>query len=95
MLVSFLSPTGMSLTKLSLARSNVIIPGQGEFSEWLPGWGRETRKLFFKVYVQLVIFERHVVNSWLGIRNVLVNGHIRAYVSSHFLVTVNFTFDYW
>jgi hypothetical protein len=27
----FLSPAGMSLTKLSLAGNNLIIPGQGEF----------------------------------------------------------------
>jgi hypothetical protein len=27
----FLSPAGMSLTKLSLARNNLQIPGQGEF----------------------------------------------------------------
>jgi hypothetical protein len=29
----FLSPAGMSLTKLSLARKNKIIPGQGEFGK--------------------------------------------------------------
>ncbi len=29
--VIFLSPAGMSLTKLSLAGNNPIIPGQGEF----------------------------------------------------------------
>jgi hypothetical protein len=29
-LVSFPSPGGMSLTKLSLAENNLIIPGQGE-----------------------------------------------------------------
>jgi hypothetical protein len=27
----FSSPAGMSLTKLSMARNNLIIPGQGEF----------------------------------------------------------------
>jgi hypothetical protein len=30
-LTIFPSPTGMSLTKLSLARNNIIIPGQREF----------------------------------------------------------------
>jgi hypothetical protein len=30
-LTIFLSPAGMSVTKLSLARNNLIIPGQGEF----------------------------------------------------------------
>ncbi len=36
----FPSPAGMSLTKLSLGGN---IPGQGEFSQWHPGWGRENR----------------------------------------------------
>jgi hypothetical protein len=31
MLLIFPSPTGMSLTKLSLDRKNLIIPRQGEF----------------------------------------------------------------
>jgi hypothetical protein len=30
---SFLSPAGMSLTKLSLTGNNLIIPGQGEFGK--------------------------------------------------------------
>ncbi len=30
-IVFFPSPAGMSLTKLSLAGNNLIIPGQGEF----------------------------------------------------------------
>ncbi len=30
-LAIFLSPAGMSLTKLTQARNNFIIPGQGEF----------------------------------------------------------------
>ncbi len=40
----------MSLTKLSLAGKNLIIPGQGEFGKWLPGWGRESCLHFFTVY---------------------------------------------
>jgi hypothetical protein len=32
-LTIFLSPAGMSLTKLSLAVSNLIIPSQGEFGK--------------------------------------------------------------
>ncbi len=40
----------MSLTKLSLAETNLIIPGQGEFGKCHPGWGRETANLFFTVY---------------------------------------------
>jgi hypothetical protein len=32
-LSNFPSPAGMSLTKLSLARKNLIIPGQGEFGQ--------------------------------------------------------------
>ncbi len=34
----------MSITKLSLARNNSSIPGQGELGEWHPGWGRENRQ---------------------------------------------------
>jgi hypothetical protein len=30
-LSNFPSPAGMSITKLSLARNNLVIPGQGEF----------------------------------------------------------------
>jgi hypothetical protein len=33
----------MSLTKLSLAWKNLIIPGQGEFGQWHPAWGMENR----------------------------------------------------
>jgi hypothetical protein len=40
----------MSLTKLSLDGNNLTIPGQGEFGQWHPGWGRENRKPFFTVY---------------------------------------------
>ncbi len=39
----FPSPVGLSLTKLSLAGKNLIIPGQGVFGKWHPGWGRENR----------------------------------------------------
>ncbi len=39
----FLSSAGMSLTKLSLAGNNLIIPGQGEFGGDIP----EKRKPFF------------------------------------------------
>jgi hypothetical protein len=39
----------MSLTKLSLAGNNFIIPGQGEFGKWHPSWGRENRQPFFTV----------------------------------------------
>jgi hypothetical protein len=38
-LAIFLSPAGMSLTKLSLAGNNLIIPGQGGFG----GLVRESR----------------------------------------------------
>jgi hypothetical protein len=41
MINHFLSPAGMSLTKLSLAGNDLIIPDQGEFGKWHPGWGRE------------------------------------------------------
>ncbi len=34
---------GMSRTKLSLGGYNLIIPAQGEFGQWNPGWGRENR----------------------------------------------------
>ncbi len=37
----FLSPAGMSLAKLSLAGSILIIPGQEEFGKWHPVGGRK------------------------------------------------------
>ncbi len=40
---TFPSSAWVSLTKLSLGRSNLIIPAQGEFGKWHPGWGRECR----------------------------------------------------
>ncbi len=39
----FPSPAGMSLTKLSLAGNNLIIPAQREFGKWHPGWGGGVR----------------------------------------------------
>ncbi len=42
-LATFPIPAGMSLTKLSLAGNNLIIPGQEEFCKWHPDWGRENR----------------------------------------------------
>jgi hypothetical protein len=41
----------MSLTKLSLAGNNWIIPGLWKFGKWHPVWGRENRESFFTVYV--------------------------------------------
>jgi len=38
----------MSLNKLSLARNNLIIPGQGEFGLWHTGWGLKNRKPFLQ-----------------------------------------------
>jgi hypothetical protein len=46
----FPSLAGMSVTKLSMDRKNYIIPVQGEFGKWHPGWGRENDKPFFTVY---------------------------------------------
>ncbi len=31
---------------------NFIIPGQGEFDRWHPGWGREKWLTFFTVYIE-------------------------------------------
>ncbi len=39
----FPSLAGMSQANFSLAGKNLIIPGQGEFGLWHPGWGRENR----------------------------------------------------
>jgi hypothetical protein len=50
-LAIFPSPALMSLTKLSLAGNNLIIPGQGEFRKWQSGWGRENRTPFLKFSV--------------------------------------------
>jgi hypothetical protein len=43
----------MSLTELSLAGNNLIIPGQGEFGTVsdIPPWDGKTANLFFTVYV--------------------------------------------
>ncbi len=49
----FLSPAGMSLTKLSLAGNNWIIPVLGEFGLGHPGLGRGNRKPFFTLYLLL------------------------------------------
>ncbi len=51
-LAVFLSLAGMSLTKLSLAGNNLIIPGQGEFGKCdiPPGEGK-IANLFYSVAV--------------------------------------------
>ncbi len=33
----------MPLPKLSLGGNNLTIPGQGEFGNWHPGWGKTTK----------------------------------------------------
>ncbi len=43
----FPSPAGMSLTKLSLAGINLIIPVQGEFGKWHTSSGGKTANLFY------------------------------------------------
>ncbi len=43
----FFRPQPGSLTKLSLVGKSLIMPGQGEFGQWHPGWGREKQKPFF------------------------------------------------
>ncbi len=45
----FPSPTRMSLTKLSLAGKNLIIPGQGEFGQWHPPGDGKIDKFFYSV----------------------------------------------
>jgi hypothetical protein len=45
-LTIFPSPAGMSLTKLSLAGINLIIPGQGEFGSDIPAGHGKIVKLF-------------------------------------------------
>ncbi len=40
---NFPSPAGNSLIKLSLGGNNLIIPVQGEYGQWHPGWERENR----------------------------------------------------
>ncbi len=45
----FPSPDGMSLTKLPLAWNNLIIPGQGEYGKWHPGWRRENQQPFLTI----------------------------------------------
>ncbi len=55
-LAVFPSPAGMSLTKLSLAGNNLIIPTQGEFGKWHPGWGRKTANIFYSVQTVFIVF---------------------------------------
>jgi hypothetical protein len=52
----FLSPAGKSLTKLSLDGNNLIIPGQGEFGKWHPGWGRDNRWPFLQCIVNSLLY---------------------------------------
>ncbi len=47
-LAVFPSPAGMSLTKLSLAGNNLIIPGQTEFVRDIPTGDRKTANLFLQ-----------------------------------------------
>jgi len=39
----------MSLTKLSLARKNLIVSGHGKFSEWHPSWDGKIANFFYSV----------------------------------------------
>ncbi len=48
-LAVFPSPAWMSLTKLSLAGNNLIIPNQGEFGKWHPVWDGKIAILFYSV----------------------------------------------
>ena len=48
-LAVILSPARMSLTKLSLAGNNLIIPGQGEFVSEIPAGDRKIIDLFYSV----------------------------------------------
>ncbi len=55
----------MSLTKLSLARNNKIIPGQWKFGKWHPGlggWGGGISNLFYSVS-KTVIKKKDVENN--------------------------------
>jgi hypothetical protein len=44
----FLSPARKSLTKLSLAGNNLIIPGQGELVNDIPAWDGKLASLFLQ-----------------------------------------------
>ncbi len=53
----------MSLTKLSLAGNILIIPGQGEFGKWYPGWGRKT--FFYSEQLELnYISLGKIIHTW-------------------------------
>ncbi len=58
LLTIFQPPAGMSPTKLSLAENILIIPGQGEFGKWHPGWGKSLT--FFTVYWVRSMFVLHL-----------------------------------
>jgi hypothetical protein len=68
-LASFPSPPWMSITKLSLARNNLIIPGQGEFVYWHPGSAGDgkPKNLFFTVECIKAL----TAVFWIGVRTKL------------------------
>ncbi len=70
----------MSLTKLSLAGNNFIIPGKGEFGKWHPSWGRENRQTF------LTVLEPHIKSEYIlyGWRMKTAELHITDNVCSGF-----------
>ncbi len=53
-LAFFLSPAGMSVTKLSRAGNNLIIPGQESFVSDIPAGYGKTANLLFTLYVKIV-----------------------------------------
>ncbi len=59
---SFLSPAGMSLTKLPLGSYDDIIPAQGEFGSDIPAVGTGNSRTFFLRCKETLVTSRHTAS---------------------------------
>jgi hypothetical protein len=83
----------MSLTKLSLAGNNLIIPVQGEleFIQWHPGWGRENRYPFYSALLKELNLEEMSAKS--NTINDSFNDYIHKYAYFQIFNKKNFARD--
>ncbi len=65
-LAVFPSPAGMSLTKLSLARNNRIIPLQGEFGGLVTSRLGTGKRITFFVLYGTVLYKRSFLSQFIG-----------------------------
>ncbi len=48
-----------------------LIPGQGEFDKWHPGWGRENCNLFFSALICKTKWSEPAITSYIGMLEVI------------------------